>query len=118
MDKPESRPSPELLTRIPRESVLQDDGEHMLVSTRGVEGSKSDGLLLRRCDFSIAAPLGCEFLGQYKQRSDGLWHATMRTSPSGNGTFGPPQAAIYATELDALVNLWANRRHFGLGMRV
>ncbi|MDM0075445.1 hypothetical protein QTH90_13675 [Variovorax sp. J2P1-59] len=118
MDKPHSNRSPGLLTQIPKESVLQDDGVHMLVSTRGVEGSKSDGMLIRRCAFSLAAPLGCEFLAQYRQLSDGLWHATMRTSVRSDGSFGPPHAEIYATELDALVNLWTNRRRFDLGTRV
>jgi hypothetical protein len=118
MDKPHSIGSPELLTQIPKESVLQDDGVHMLVSTRGVEGSRSDGILLRRCAFSLAAPLGCEFLGQYRQLSDGFWHASMRSSARSDGSLGPPQVAIYATELDALVNLWTNRRCFDLGTRV
>lgn|SRR5437868_2943748 len=118
MDKPHSNRSPELLTQLPRENVLQDDGVHMLVSTKGVEGSRSDGMLLRRCAFSLAAPLGCEFLGQHRQLSDGFWHASMRSRARSDGSFGPPQVAIYATELDALVNLWANRRRFDLGLRV
>ncbi|MGO4393943.1 hypothetical protein AB4Z46_21520 [Variovorax sp. M-6] len=118
MDKPHSRRSPELLTQLPRESVLQDDGEHMLVSTKGVEGSRSDGILLRRCVFSLAAPLSCELLGQYRQVSDGLWHASMRSGARDDGALGRPQVAIYATELDALVNLWANRRRFDLGTRL
>jgi hypothetical protein len=118
MDKPHSNRSPELLTEIPRERVLQDDGVHMLVSTRGVEGSRSDGILLRRCAFSLAAPLGCEILGQYRQLSDGLWHASMRSRAQSDGSQGPPQVAIYATELDALVNLWTNRQRLDLGTRV
>jgi len=117
MDKPHSSQSPGVLTQIPRESVLQDDGEHMLVSTSGVEGSKSDGILLRRCAFSLTAPLGREFLGQYRQLSDGFWHATMRSMARNDGSFGPPHVAIYATELDALVNLWTNRRRSDLGIR-
>lgn len=118
MDKPHSSRSPELLTQLPSESVLQDDGVHMLVSTRGVEGSRSDGILLRRCAFSIAAPLGCAILGQYRQLSDGFWHASMCSRARSDGALGPPQVGIYATELDALVNLWANRRRFDLGIRV
>lgn len=118
MDKPHSSRSPELRTQLPRESVLQDDGVHMLVSTRGVEGPRSDGFLLRRCPFSLATPLGCEFLGQYRQQSDGFWHASMRSQARPDGSPGPPQMAIYPTELDALVNLWANRRRFDLGQRV
>lgn len=118
MDKPHSSRSPELLPQLPRENVLQDDGVHMLVSTKGVEGSRSDGILLRRCAFSLAAPLACEILGQYRQLSDGFWHASMRSKPLGDGTIGPPQVGIYATELDALVNLWTNRREFNLGTRV
>ena len=118
MDKPHSSRSPELLTQLPRENVLQDDGLHMLVSTKGVEGSRSDGILLRRCAFSLAAPFACELLGQYKQLSDGLWHASMRSGARSDGALGPPQVGIYATELDALVNLWANRRRFDLGNRI
>ncbi|MGJ7507415.1 hypothetical protein [Variovorax sp. GT1P44] len=105
-------------TQLPSENVLQDDGVHMLVSTKGVEGSRSDGLLLRRCAFSLAWPLGYEFLGQYRQQSDGFWHASMRNKPRSDGTRGTPQTGIYATELDALVNLWANRRSLDLGIRV
>ncbi|MBO9513524.1 MAG: hypothetical protein J7549_05340 [Variovorax sp.] len=89
----------------------------MLLSTRGVEGSTSDGLLLRRCPFSLRAPLGYEFLGQYRQLPDGLWHATIRSLPRHDGSSGPPKTGVYVTEIDALVNLWANRRHFDLGMR-
>ncbi|MDM0019575.1 hypothetical protein [Variovorax saccharolyticus] len=118
MDTPPSNPSPELLTQLPRENVLQDDGVHMLVSTKGVEGSRSDGILLRRCAFSLAAPLCCELLGQYRLLSDGFWHASLRSPPREDGSLGPPQLGIYGTELDALVNLWANRRHLDLGSRV
>jgi hypothetical protein len=118
MDKPHPNESPELLPQLPRENVLQDDGVHMLVSTRGVEGSRSDGILIRRCAFSLAAPLCCELLGQYRQLSDGLWHASMRTRPREDGSLGPPQLGIYGTELDALVNLWANRLRLDLGTRV
>jgi len=114
MEKPDSNQSPEPLTQLPRENVLQDDGVHMLVSTKGVEGSRSDGILIRRCAFSLAAPLGCEILGQYRQLSDGFWHATLRSAPGSDGAPGPPQRGIYATELDALVNLWANRRRSNL----
>jgi hypothetical protein len=118
MNKPHSSPPPALLTQLPRENILQDDGVHLLVSTRGVEGSKSDGLLIRRCAFSIATPMSCEFLGQYRLLSDGFWHATLRSKPRSDGTLGRPQVGIYATELDALVNLWTNRRRFDLGHRV
>jgi hypothetical protein len=90
----------------------------MLVSTKGVEGSRSDGLLLRRCAFTLAWPLGYEFLGQYGQQSDGFWHASMRSPARSDGSRGPPQSGIYATELDAMVNLWANRRGLDLGTRV
>lgn len=117
MDKPHSSQSPELLTQLPRESVLQDDGVHMLVSTRGVEGSRSDGILIRRCAFSLAAPFGCEFIGQYKQLPEGFWRASVRSRARSDGTLRPPQVRIYATELDALVNLWANRRRFDLDTR-
>lgn len=103
---------------LPQENVLQDDGVHMLVSTRGVEGSKSDGILLRRCAFSLKAPLGYEFLGQYRQLSDGFWHASLRSRPQSDGTPAPPQTGIYVTEIDALINLWANRRLLDLGTRV
>ena len=89
----------------------------MLVSTRGVEGSRSDGILIRRCAFSIRSPLGCEILGQYKQRTDSLWHASMRSPARDDGSPGPPRSAIYATEVDAMVNLWANRRLLELGIR-
>ena len=75
-------------------------------------------MLLRRCAFSLTAPLGCEFLGQYKQLTDGFWHASMRSPARSDGSQGPPQVAIYATELDALVNLWTNRRRLDLGTRV
>ncbi|MDM0034432.1 hypothetical protein QTI33_20015 [Variovorax sp. J22P271] len=114
MDKPHSSQPPELLTQLPRENVLQDDGEHMLVSTKGVEGSRSDGILIRRCAFSLTAPLGCEIMGQYRQLSDGFWHASLRSRLQGS----PAQRGIYATELDALVNLWANRRRLDLGTRL
>lgn len=117
MDKPPSSHSSEIVTQIPSENLLQDDGEHMLVSTRGVEGSRSDGILIRRCSFSLASPLGCEILGQYKQRTDGLWHATMRSPARAGEPAGPPRSGIYNTELDAMVNLWANRRTMALGIR-
>ena len=117
MDKPHSSQSPGVLTQIPRDSILQDDGEHMLVSTKGVEGSRSDGILIRRCAFSLTAPLGCEIMGQYRQLSDGFWHASLRSRPQDDGAPVPPQRGIYATELDALVNLWANRRRLDLGTR-
>lgn len=117
MDTPDSHQPSGVLPQLPRESILQDDGEHLLVSTKGVEGSRSDGILLRRCAFSLTTPLGCEFLGQYRHLSDGLWHATMRSKRREDGSIGPPQAGIYATELDAMVNLWANRRSFDLGQR-
>jgi len=115
MDKPDSSQASGPLTHLPRENILQDDGEHILVSTKGVEGSRSDGMLLRRVAFSLTTPLGCEFLGQYRQLSDGLWHASMRSRPKSDGTQGSPQVGIYVTELDALVNLWANRRRLDLG---
>ena len=118
MDKPHSNQSPELLTQLPRESVLQDDGVHLLVSTRDVPDSRSDGILLRRCGFSLTTPLCWEILGQYSRRPDGLWHATMRSRPGSDGQPGPAQAAIYATELDALVNLWSQRRQADLGRRI
>lgn len=118
MDKPHSSQPPELLTQLPRESVLQDDGVYMLVSTKGVEGSRSDGMLIRRCAFSLTTPLGCEITGQYRQLSDGFWHASLRSKPQDDGTPGLPQRGIYATELDALVNLWANRRRQDLGTRL
>lgn len=118
MDKPHSSQPPELLTQLPRENVLQDDGVHMLVSTKGVEGSRSDGILIRRCAFSLTAPLGCEIMGQYRQLSDGFWHASLRSRPHGDGSPAPAQRGIYATELDALVNLWANRRRLDLGTRL
>ncbi|SCK56081.1 hypothetical protein VAR608DRAFT_5808 [Variovorax sp. HW608] len=117
MDTPDSRRSPGLLPELPRENILQDDGVHILVSTKGVEGSRSDGILLRRCAFSVTTPLGCEFLGQYRHLSDGLWHASMRSKRRDDGSIGPPQVGIYTTELDAMVNLWANRRSFDLGHR-
>ncbi|WP_157731146.1 hypothetical protein [Variovorax sp. HW608] len=106
-----------MLPELPRENILQDDGVHILVSTKGVEGSRSDGILLRRCAFSVTTPLGCEFLGQYRHLSDGLWHASMRSKRRDDGSIGPPQVGIYTTELDAMVNLWANRRSFDLGHR-
>lgn len=121
MDASESHPSPDLPDmpgQIPRDNILQDDGVHMLVSTKDVEGSRCSGILLRRCAFSLSAPLGCEFLGQYKQMPDGDWLVSMRKGgPDANRkdnrskeTPGVPQVRICPTELDAMVHLWANRR--------
>lgn len=105
MTPPDPRPPPpffDFLRHLPRENILQDDGKHVLVTTMGLNGPQVvDGALLRRHAFSEVAPFGLECLGQYKRQHDGSWHATLYAAS--------PAARSFKTELDALVNLWANR---------
>lgn len=107
------RPSP-LLAILPRQNIIQDDGVHVLVSTKEVEGARSDGMLLRRCDFSLSAPFGYVCLGHFMQISENCWQASLGTRVSvAAGTARPDR--FYSTELDALVNLWTSRRGLTLG---
>jgi hypothetical protein len=95
-------PALDFLRHLPGANVLQDDGLHVLVTTRGLRGVQLvDGALLRRHAFSQATPFGYECMGQYKRAADGGWRASLRADP---------QPLIFSTELDALVNLWSNRR--------
>lgn len=110
------KPAPllELTSLVPRERIIQDDGDFMLVSTKGLEYAKSCGLLIRRAPFAAATPYGYECLGSYRQLQDTLWHACIDNGAA-------PQArstGIYGSELDALVNLWASRRMPQLGPTV
>ena len=118
MPKSSPLPPPALGTQLPRDRVIQDDGVYLLVTTKGVENSRTDGLLLRRCAVSAAAPLGYECLGHHQQLSDGLWHASRGSMASGQGATGTRRTRIYATELDALVNLWASRHLCDFGPAV
>lgn len=112
-DSPFHRPSP-LLAILPRQNIIQDDGVHVLVSTKDVEGAQSDGMLLRRCDFSISTPFGYMCLGHFRQLSSNCWQASLGTRVAvDEGTVRPDR--LYATELDALVNLWASRRQLTPG---
>ncbi|MGJ7610066.1 MULTISPECIES: hypothetical protein [unclassified Variovorax] len=112
---PDSSPHrpPQLLAILPRQNILQDDGVHVLVSTKDVEGARSDGMLLRRCAFSISAPFGYICLGHFRKRSENCWQASLATGVLvDEGTVRPDR--LHATELDALVNLWVSRRHLTL----
>uniref|UniRef100_UPI000D34FDC3 hypothetical protein n=1 Tax=unclassified Variovorax TaxID=663243 RepID=UPI000D34FDC3 len=111
-DSPSNRPPP-LLAILPRQNIIQDDGVHVLVSTKAVEGARSDGMLLRRCAFSLSAPFGYVCLGHFRQLSENCWQASLGTQVVvAEGTARPDR--LYATELDALVNLWASRRRLTL----
>lgn len=115
MSKQNPSPMPELTSEIPRERVLQDDGVFLIVSTKGLDYTKTSGLLIRRCDFSATAPFGYECKGQYRQLRKTLWHATLDSGvPNADGTT-ERSTGIYANELDAIVNLWASRRLDHLG---
>ncbi|SFQ22023.1 hypothetical protein SAMN05216567_112101 [Variovorax sp. OK605] len=111
-DSHSNRPS-QLLAILPRQNIIQDDGVHVLVSTKDVEGARSDGMLLRRCDFSLSAPFGYVCLGHFKHLSENCWQASLGTLVLlDEGAERPDR--LYATELDALVSLWASRRRLSL----
>lgn len=108
-DSSSHRP-PALLAILPRQNIIQDDGVHVLVSTKDVEGARSDGMLLRRCDFSLSAPFGYMCLGHFRKLSENCWQALLATGVLvDEGTVRPDR--LHAAELDALVNLWTSRRH-------
>lgn len=115
MSKPNHSPMPELASEIPRERVLQDDGVFLLVSTKGLDYTQTCGLLIRRCAFSATAPFGYECKGQYRQLRKTLWHATLDSGVLNADGTTERSTGIYATELDAVVNLWASRRLSQLG---
>lgn len=110
MSKQKPSSIPELTSEIPRERVIQDDGAFLLVSTKGLPYAHTSGLLIRRCALSMSAPFGYECLGQYRQLRKSLWHACLDSRiPDVDGRT-ERSTGIYASELDALVNLWASRR--------
>ena len=106
------RPSP-LLAILPRQNIIQDDGVHVLVSTKEVEGARSDGMLLRRCEFSLSAPFGYVCLGHFRQFSENCWQASLGSLVVvAEGCVRPDR--LYPTELDALVSLWSSRRQLSV----
>lgn len=110
MSKQNPSPMPALTSDIPRERVVQDDGVFMLVSTKGLDYTRTSGLLIRRCAFSTSAPFGYECRGHYRQLRKTLWHACMDSGVRDANGITERSTGIYGTELDAIVNLWASRR--------
>ena len=110
------RPSA-LLAVLPRRNIVQDDGVHVLVSTKDVEGAHCDGMLLRRCAFSLAAPFGYLCLGHIRRLAENCWQAslgaTVRVDEDAGRSDRPDR--LHATELDAMVNLWSSRRRLTVG---
>ncbi|MBS0342788.1 MAG: hypothetical protein JSS56_19925 [Proteobacteria bacterium] len=112
MPRPGPSPYPrsfDFLKHLPGKNIVQDDGRHVLVTTRGLAGVQQvDGALLCRRAFCEAAPFGYECLGHYKRSTtDGTWHATLNEAQG-------LTTRIFGTELDALVKLWSSRRHLDL----
>jgi hypothetical protein len=119
---PPSRPPrpPALLAILPRQNIVQDDGVHVLVSTKDVEGARCEGMLLRRCDFSLAAPFGYLCLGHIRQLAQNCWQASLGASvrvDEGTVQADRPDRPdrLHATELDAMVGLWSSRRRLLVG---
>lgn len=111
-DSSSHRP-PQLLAILPRQNIVQDDGVQVLVSTKDVEGARSDGMLLRRCAFSLAAPFGYVCLGHFRRLAENCWQVSLATGVRvDEGSVRPDR--LHATELDALVNLWTSRRQLTL----
>lgn len=111
-DSSSPRPS-QLLAILPRQNIVQDDGVQVLVSTKEVEGAHSDGMLLRRCAFSLSAPFGYVCLGHFRKLSENCWQVSLGTGVLVDEGAARPDR-LHATELDALVNLWTSRRQLTL----
>jgi hypothetical protein len=114
MPPPRPHRPPALLAILPRQNIVQDDGVHVLVSTKDVEGARCEGMLLRRCDFSLAAPFGYLCLGHIRQLAENCWQASLGTLVRVDGA-AVWADRLHATELDAMVTLWSSRRRLVMG---